>query len=138
MKARLFLPILSVFALGAGSALAHHSFAIYERGRTITLSGTVKEFVWASPHVTIQVLTANAKNGAGTWSIAGTSPPVLARGGWTSTSLRRGDKVALGIHPRRDGGAGGLLADEQQVIVNGLPARDILFLQSAGENSSDR
>jgi hypothetical protein len=63
---------------------------------------------------------------------------VLARGGWSSTSLRPGDKVSLGIHPRKDGAAGGLLADEQQVIVNGQPARGILSLQTAGENSSDR
>lgn len=137
MKAGLFLPILCAVGLGAGSALAHHSFAMYERDRTVTLSGTVKDYSWTSPHVTIQILADNARNGVDTWSIEGSSPPVLARGGWNSSSLRRGDKVSIGIHPRRDGGTGGLLADEQQVIVNGQPARGILSLQSAGESYSE-
>jgi hypothetical protein len=138
MKARLFALIVSVCVTGAGGAFAHHSFAMYERDRTITLSGTVKEYAWTSPHVTIQVLADNPRNGAGAWSIEGSSPPVLARGGWTSTSLKPGDRVLLGIHPRRDGATGGLLADEQQVIVNGQPARGILSLQSTGENYTDR
>ena len=137
MKVGLFLPILCA-ALGAGSALAHHSFAMYDRERTVTLSGTVKDYAWTSPHVTIQILADNAKNGVDTWSIEGSSPPVLARGGWTSNSLHRGDKVSIGVHPRRDGVVGGLLADEQPVIVNGQPARGILSLQSAGENYSER
>ena len=134
MKARLFATILGVWVSGASGAIAHHSFAMYERDRTVTLSGTVKEYSWTSPHVTIQILADNARNRAGAWSIEGSSPPVLARGGWTSTSLKPGDKVSLGIHPRRDGATGGLLADEQQVIVNGQPARGILSLQTAGEN----
>jgi Family of unknown function (DUF6152) len=138
MKAWRFALIASVCALGASSAVAHHSFAMYARDRTITLSGTVKDFVWTSPHVTIEVLTDNPRVGAVAWSIEGSSPPVLARGGWNSTSLRPGDKVSLGIHPRKDGAAGGLLADEQQVIVNGQPARGILSLPTTGENSSDR
>ena len=63
---------------------------------------------------------------------------MLARGGWTSTLLKRGDKVSLGIHPRKDGAAGGLLADEQQVVVNGQPARGVLWLQPPGEESCER
>ena len=138
MKARLFALVLSIAALGAGSAFAHHSFAMYEREKIVTLSGTVKEYVWTSPHVTIRVLTDNARGGAVTWSIEGSSPTVLARGGWTSTLLKRGDKVALGIHPRKDGAAGGLLADEQQLVVNGQPARGVLWLQPPGEDSCER
>jgi hypothetical protein len=132
MKARLIALVLGVAAAGTAPAFAHHSFAMYEREKLVTLSGTVKDFVWTSPHVTIQVLPDNGKAGA-IWSIEASSPTVLARGGWTSTLLRRGDKVSLGIHPRKDGQAGGLLADEQQVLVNGQPARGVLFLQPAGE-----
>jgi hypothetical protein len=138
MKTVLAVLVLSVTALGTVPALAHHSFAMYERDKTITLSGTVKQFVWTSPHVTIQVLTDNAPAGTVTWSIEGSSPTVLARGGWTSTLLKRGDKVSLGVHPRKDGGAGGLLADEQQVLVNGQPARGVLFLQPSGEEACER
>jgi hypothetical protein len=138
MKIGLAALVLSITALGTVPALAHHSFAMYERDKTVTLSGTVKQFVWTSPHVSIQVLTDNPKAGPVTWSIEGSSPTVLARGGWTSTLLKRGDKISLGVHPRKDGGAGGLLADEQQVLINGQPARGVLWLQPAGEEACER
>ena len=132
MKPIVFVLILGLAALGAPAASAHHSFSMYERERTITLSGTVKEFIWTSPHVTIQVLSDN-RGGLVTWAIEGGSPTVLARGGWTSTVLKPGDKISLGVHPRKDGGAGGLLADERQLLVNGQPAKGVLWLQPPGE-----
>jgi hypothetical protein len=139
MKTGLALLVFSLSALGAAApAFAHHSFAMYERDKTITLSGTVKQFVWTSPHVTIQVLTDNGKTAATTWSIEGSSPSVLARGGWTSTLLRRGDRVSLGVHPRKDGAPGGVLADEQQLLINGQPARGVLWLQPSGAETCER
>src|SRR3954465_12874501 len=133
MKARGFTLILSALSLGGTPVLAHHSFAMYQRDKTMTLSGTVKEYVWVSPHVMIQVLADTAKTGPVTWQIEGSSPTVLARGGWTSTILRPGDKISLGIHPRKDGGAGGLLAEGGQMLVNGRPPQGVLWAQPAGE-----
>ncbi len=75
--------------------------------------------------------------GLTTWQIEGSSPMVLARGGWTNMVLKPGDKVSLGIHPRKDGAAGGLLADEQQLVVNGQPAKGVLWMQP-GEDPCGR
>jgi hypothetical protein len=129
--------VFGLTAFMASAASAHHSFSMYEREKTITLSGTVKEFLWTSPHVSIQVLADN-RRGPMTWAIEGSSPAVLARGGWTSTVLRPGDKISLGIHPRKDGGAGGLLADERQMLVNGRPPQGLLWVQPAGEDICER
>lgn len=137
MKTSTFTLVLCMAALLAPAASAHHSFAMYEREKTVTLSGTVKEFSWTSPHVTIQILAGN-RGALTTWAIEGSSPSVLARGGWTSTVLKPGDKVSLGIHPRKDGGAGGQLADEQQLLVNGQPAKGVLWLQPPGEQVCER
>jgi len=133
MKARVLTLILSALSVMATPVLAHHSFAMYQRDKTMTLSGTVKEYVWSSPHVMIQVLADTAKNGPATWQIEGSSPTVLARGGWTSTVMRPGDRISIGIHPRKDGAAGGLLADEQQLLINGQPAKGVLWLQTSPE-----
>jgi len=137
MKTRVLALVVSVSIAAGGPALAHHSFAMYERGKTLTLSGTIKEFAWTSPHVSIQVTPDNGSP-AVTWFIEGSSPSVLVRGGWTSTLLKPGDKVSIGIHPRKDGAAGGLLADEQQLLVNGRPAKGVLWLQPPGEAACDR
>jgi hypothetical protein len=137
MKPSVFASVLGLAAFIAAPAFAHHSFSMYERERVVTLSGTVKEFIWTSPHVTIQVLSDN-RGGLATWAIEGGSPTVLARGGWTSSVLKPGDKISLGIHPRKDGGAGGLLADERQLLVNGQPAQGVLWLQSPSEEVCER
>src|SRR5258708_28446912 len=109
MKPVVFATILGMAALFAPAAFAHHSFAMYERDKTVTLPGTVKEFLWTSPHVSIQVLT-DGRRGPVTWAIEGGSPPVLARGGWTSAVLRPGDTISFGGHPRQHVALGWLLA----------------------------
>lgn len=136
MQARLAFLVAALALTGAGSAAAHHSFSMYDRYRTVTLSGTVKEYIWTAPHVTIQLLRS-AGNGPVVWTVEGGSPTVLARGGWSSTLIKPGDRVSLGLHPRKDGSAGGLLADEQQLLVNGQPAKGVLYLRPHGEELVD-
>ncbi len=46
--------------LGTGAASAHHSAAMFDPSKEVTLTGTVKEFQWTSPHCWIQVLVADA------------------------------------------------------------------------------
>ena len=130
MKGRHFGLSLVLAAMSAPSAWAHHSFAMYDREKTVTLSGTVKEFTWTSPHVLIRVLAGNSRDPM-TWFIEGASPAVLSRGGWTGTSLKPGDRVSIDIHPSKDGALQGLLADQQQLVINGLPAKGLLWLNPA-------
>lgn len=40
-------------ALMAGRAAAHHSAAMYDDKKTITVVGTVRKFEWSNPHVYI-------------------------------------------------------------------------------------
>jgi len=136
MKAKPILLGLILASAASLPAFAHHSFAMYDRARTMVLNGTVKEYVWASPHVTIQVLADHAGGGYSTWMIEGSSPTVLARGGWTSLLLKPGDRITLGMHPRKDGAAGGLLADEQQMLVNGQPPKGVLWLVPYSESTA--
>jgi Family of unknown function (DUF6152) len=133
MKARLIVLALGAAVMAADAASAHHSFSMYDRHRTVTLSGVVKEYIWMAPHVTISVLSEGSRNNTVTWSVEGSSPSVLARGGWTGALLRPGDKISVGIHPRKDRTAGGLLADEQQMLVNGRPPKGVLSLYPLGD-----
>ena len=48
-KAALFGAALGLSAL-SGHALAHHSFAMFDRDRVVTLQGVIKEFQWTNPH----------------------------------------------------------------------------------------
>jgi hypothetical protein len=92
----------------AGPALAHHSFAMFDRQKEITLKGTVKEFQWTNPHSFIEIETLDDKGASATYSIEMNSPNNLTRQGWKSTFLKAGDKVTLVMNPLRDGSRGGL------------------------------
>jgi Family of unknown function (DUF6152) len=93
--------------LTASAALAHHSFAMFDQSKSVTVNGTVKDFRWTNPHVFIQLLVRTESGSEEEWSIEMTSPEHLARVGWRPGTLKPGDKVSLVIHPMRDGSDGG-------------------------------
>jgi hypothetical protein len=88
----------------AGAASAHHSFAMFDQTKQVTISGTVKEFQWSNPHAFIEMLDPQQK----TWSIELNSPNNLIRQGWKRTVLKPGDKVSVVMNPLRNGLPGGL------------------------------
>jgi Family of unknown function (DUF6152) len=96
-----FVAIAAMVA--ASSALAHHSFAMFDQSKTVTIQGTVKDFRWTNPHVFIQVMVKNDQGVDEEWSIEMTSPEHLVRTGWKPGTLKPGDKITLNIHPLRDG-----------------------------------
>jgi hypothetical protein len=93
--------------LGTMPAAAHHSFAMFDAEKTITLTGTVKEFQWANPHALIWLTVQEpGKPAPIEWAIELTSPGNLRRGGWNRESLKPGDKVEVTANPLKDGGPG--------------------------------
>ena len=88
--------------LGA-PALAHHSFAMFDQSKTVTLKGNVVEFQWTNPHSWIELQV-----GADKWSIELNSPNNLTRQGWRRTVIKPGDAVTITINPLRNGMKGGL------------------------------
>ena len=118
--------MLAAMAGAAAPASAHHSFAMYEPTKTLTLKGTVKTFQWTNPHVVIWILVQPEGGGAPQeWSIETTSPGVLIRDGWTRQSIKPGDRVSVTFSPLRDGSHGGglnsvTLLDTGQKLVAGF------------------
>lgn len=107
------------------TAAAHHSGAMFDQGKTVTLTGTIKEYQFTNPHVWIEVLVPDAKGKPVQWSIEGEGPSLMARLGLKPRALQPGDKVTLKAHPLRDGRPGGsfitmTLADGR---VIGMPQR---------------
>jgi hypothetical protein len=119
--------LLGVAALAlacAAPALAHHSFAMFDQKKVMTLNGTVHEFQWTNPHAWIEM---DVQQGRTTqrWSIELNSPNNLKRQGWKRDSLKPGDKVTLRMAPLRSGEHGGLFLDvklpDGKVLDSGLP-----------------
>jgi hypothetical protein len=94
--------------LTAIPAWAHHSMAGFDRTKTVTVTGTVKEFKWANPHSWIALEVPDGKGGVTDWNIEMTSPAVLIRAGWKSSVMKPGDKVTVAAHPQQTGEPGGI------------------------------
>jgi len=107
MKFKTFGLACIAVAMCGGSALAHHSFAMFDSEKTVNLDGTVKEFQWTNPHAWIMLNAANEGGKAQQWAIEMGGPGGLARQGWSPKTLSPGMPVKLEIHPLRDGSAGG-------------------------------
>jgi hypothetical protein len=108
IRAAVRLASIAAAALAmAGPALAHHSFAMFDREKTLTITGVVKEFQWTNPHSWIQVNVVDDKGVTKEWSIESLSTGTLSRQGWRPKTFKPGDKVTMKIYPMKDGTAGG-------------------------------
>jgi hypothetical protein len=98
---------IATLAVYAVPAVAHHSFAMFDAAKTVTLEGSVKEFQWTNPHAWIMLNVANPQGQAEQWAIELNGPSGLARDGWKPKTLTPGMNVSVTIHPLRDGSNGG-------------------------------
>lgn len=115
MKISTLLTFLAAACIAA-TASAHHSFAMFDNEKEITLEGTIKEFQWTNPHTWTQVMVTDANGKEVEWSIEGGSPNGLSRRGWKRTSIKPGDKATVTIHPLIDGSPGGSMV---KIMING-------------------
>ena len=114
--------VFAALALLAGvPAAAHHSFAMFDQTKIMTLEGTVTEFQWTNPHAFIELDAAGGRH----WSIELNSPNNLKRQGWSRDALKPGDKIKLRMSPLRNGKPGGLFHDltraDGKLLDSGLP-----------------
>lgn len=122
MNSRTFLAITAGAAvIAAAPVAAHHSFAMFDQRKIMTLEGKVVEFQWTNPHAFIELEAQNGQH----WSIELNSPNNLRRQGWSRTSLRSGEEITLRMSPLRNGEHGGLFLDLRKsngtVLDSGLP-----------------
>jgi Family of unknown function (DUF6152) len=96
--------LLACAALGfAGYALAHHSFAMFDKSKEITVQGTVKAFNYTNPHSWLDILVTDDKGQTKEWSFEMEGPSTLMRAGIKPGSLKPGDKITVRAWPLRDG-----------------------------------
>ncbi len=111
---------------GAGLALAHHSFAMYDSDHQIKLTGTVTSFEWNNPHVYIALTSGDEHGDTKVYTVECASPGILNRVGWKFNMIKPGDTVTVIIAPLKTGEPGGLLKQltlaDGRVFSNGGPA----------------
>lgn len=100
-------------ALAAGGApqpsLAHHSFAMFDLTKEVTVSGTVRQFQWTNPHAYIQLVAKDAAGRDVEWSMEMGAPMYLYARGWRPSSLKAGQRINVVLNPLRSGRPGGVV-----------------------------
>ena len=109
MRLPLRLSLALVLFTTASAALAHHSFAVFDRTKRVTLTGTVKEFQWTNPHAWIQVDVPGEKGQSTEWGVECGSPNMMVRTGWKKATLKAGDRITVVVNPLLDGRMNGSL-----------------------------
>jgi len=114
LKLELLMPrvaacLLALTAAAAAPAFAHHSFALFDMEKNQTVVGSVVEYRWSNPHVQVLLKVDPgadvSADSVGTWDLeAAGSTNIMARQGWTRTTLKAGDRITAVFHPLKDGG----------------------------------
>ena len=102
----LALAVAFGIALAASPALAHHSRAMFDMGKNMTLRGVVEEYRWQNPHseIVIRVRAGAADpSTVGTWIVEASAVGVMTSGGWTPRTYKFGEPITVVVHPNKSG-----------------------------------
>jgi hypothetical protein len=118
--------LTAAFVCFAAAAGAHHSFAMFDRSKTQTVAGTVKEFELINPHGWLRIMVSDTNGVQSEWPLEMGGAGQLERFGWTQNAVHPGDKVTVQLHPLRDGSYGG------QLVAVTLPNGTVLGQRRGG------
>ena len=105
------------------SLYAHHGNAGYDYEKTLTLKGTVTEWVWANPHCFLKVDVKDDKGNVQHWSLeAGSAGFNANNSGWQRSTFKAGDEVSVDIMPAKGGATVGRI--RQVTLPNGKTLRE--------------
>jgi len=96
--------ILSAILLIAPFVRAHHGLAAFDTTHTVKMEGTVTGIDWINPHAFIYADLKDENGKVANWKLELGSLGMLTRyGGWTETTVKRGDHVAVQGFRDKDG-----------------------------------
>ena len=99
-------------ALVATQVLAHHSFAMYDQTKVVTLTGVVRQFVPQANHAELHFILlapdhkslAKGANGKYVeWGVEMAGTAAVAQQGITGTTFGAGTVFSVRLNPLRDG-----------------------------------
>ena len=114
-----------VLAVAASPLSAHHSAAMFDDKKTVTVEGVVKEFQLTNPHSWLLVDVTDKSGKVVTWGFEAEGPSTLRRAGIKPSDLRPGTKLTISGNPMKDG-------RPAAIWVNAVRADGLKFNPRAG------
>jgi hypothetical protein len=103
--------LLLVFLAAAAPLTAHHGTSLYDMEKEIVLTGTIAEWSWRNPHTWLSLEVPGSGGSVEAWSIESAPPAYMARQGWSATTFKSGEKVAVTICLLKAGPRAGILLE---------------------------
>ena len=106
MKRFWVYPLLLSLGLLYGTAplFAHHGTGVaYQQDKSITLQGTVTDWIWANPHCAILFDVTDEQGNVAHWGAELGNPHQLSSAGFSREVMKPGDKITIFGHPSRNG-----------------------------------
>ena len=94
---------IATLAVMAVPSMAHHSGTMFEKEKTITVEGVVKQFQYTNPHSWLLVDVTNKNGSVTTWGFEAEGPSTLQRAGIRPSDFAVGTKLKITGHPMKDG-----------------------------------
>ena len=88
-------------------ALSHHSHAMFDHTKQVSVSGTVTEFLLRNPHAFLYVDVKGENGEVVNYSIEMSNLTNMISRGIGRATFKPGDKVTVNLHPLKDGRPGG-------------------------------
>jgi hypothetical protein len=82
---------------------AHHSGTMFDRSRTVTFQGVVKEWQLTNPHSWLLVAVTGKDGKVTVWGFEAEGPSTIQRAGIRPSDLKPGTKVTITGNPMKDG-----------------------------------
>lgn len=90
--------------LGVASLWAHHGLAAFDTTRTVRMEGTITGVEWINPHAFVYADLKDNHGKVANWKLELGSLGMLTKyGGWTETTVKRGDHVTVQGFIAKDG-----------------------------------
>ena len=135
MKTPLNVFTLIFAVLIGGAAFGHHGTQIsYQLDKTITVSGTVTEWMFAFPHPSVFFEVKDESGKAVKWGSELLPTPANMRSwnaGWSRNTIKAGDQINLVCNPAKSGAP---VCVARQMTINGkvMPLTDPNAAQRGG------
>jgi DNA/RNA endonuclease YhcR with UshA esterase domain len=99
--------IAAMLLVGTSHIDAHHSHAMFDMTREVTITGTVTNFSYRNPHVFLHVDVRNEKGEVTSWAVEMSNITNMQGRGIYLSTFKPGDVVTVKVNPLRDGRLGG-------------------------------
>ena len=100
--------LAAAVTLGTSSpAWSHHSHAMFDHSKEITITGTVTEFAYRNPHVLLYLSVKGDNGETVRYEIEMSNISNTVTRGIRPSTFKPGDVITAKVHPLKDGRPGG-------------------------------